>query len=377
MRVFFALLLLGLPARALAARCELTGTPWIEGRIASGARARAVDAQLGQTIRAFVAVPGRLDGRKVVFGESGSDRASWGGADCPAVQIAWSNVEPRMQHEKTPSPNKTVSVFANAVVFGPNHGRWIGYDHIEYYESPRPDLQGWAVDVKDATPTEPHARQRPAELLPFGVMRLKVTIRHDGVTLASPGADDAPQGQIADRVFRFTIRRDDSFLGWLTSFFNVPYLFGSAGSGSRNQAERYVGADCADILVAALRRSGRRNLDYSNVSALVSKLQKVGTPAQIYPCPTAAPCEQPAPRLRFGTDVRPGDLLAMNYQGASELPRAWDHIVAVVEDRGIDGAPADGLLGPEDLVAETGSAEGLKFDLLGDQGAIRVVVLRP
>lgn len=376
MRALFALLLLAVPARALAARCELVGTPWIEGRVALGSRGRAVDAQLGQTIRVFVAAPGRLDGRKVVFGESGSDRVSWERAGCPAAPIAWANVEARMQHENTPSPNKTVAVFANAVVFGPHHGRWIGFDHIEYFESPRPDLQGWAVDVKDATPTEHHARQRATELLPFGVMRLKVTIQHDGRTLASPGAEDAPQGQIADLVFRYTFRRDDSFLGWLTSFFNVPYLFGSAGSGSRSQAERYVGADCADILVAALRRSGRK-LDYSNVSALVGKLHKVGAPTQIHPCETPGPCEQPEPRLRFGTEVRPGDLLAMDYQGASELPRAWDHIVAIIEDRGPQGTPADGLLGPEDLVAETGSAEGLKFGPLGDQGAIRVVVLRP
>jgi hypothetical protein len=68
--------------------------------------------------------------------------------------------------------------------------------------------------------------------------------------------------------------------------------------------------------------------------------------------------------------------LALDYIGAEELPRNWDHIVAVVEDRGHGDGPPDGLLGPEDLVADTGSAEGLKFAPLGEQGHVRVVVLR-
>jgi hypothetical protein len=80
--------------------------------------------------------------------------------------------------------------------------------------------------------------------------------------------------------------------------------------------------------------------------------------------------------LHFGRDVRPGDFLALDYVGAVELPRPWDHIVAVVEDRGPNGA-ADGVLGPDDLVADSGDAAGLKFAPLREQGAVRVMVLRP
>jgi len=47
-----------------------------------------------------------------------------------------------------------------------------------------------------------------------------------------------------------------------------------------------------------------------------------------------------------------------------------------VEDRGPGGVP-DGLLGPEDLVADSGSADGLKTAPLGEQGLVRVAVLRP
>jgi hypothetical protein len=48
----------------------------------------------------------------------------------------------------------------------------------------------------------------------------------------------------------------------------------------------------------------------------------------------------------------------------------------VVQDRGPDGRP-DGVLGPEDLFADSGDAQGLKFAPLGDQGEVRVQVLRP
>jgi hypothetical protein len=73
--------------------------------------------------------------------------------------------------------------------------------------------------------------------------------------------------------------------------------------------------------------------------------------------------------------VQPGDLYALDYVGYDDLPRSWDHIVALVEDRGPDGKP-DGVLGPEDLVADSGDSRGLKFAPLAEQGHIRVEVLR-
>jgi hypothetical protein len=396
---------LGLVVLARAAHagphCQLGGGAWLEGRV-TGSRAplaRSVDAWLGDTVDVFLTAPGRLDGRAVVFSESGAPRrVSWAAAGCPAVDVSWSRVEPRMQHVKTAAPNKDIAVYSNAVIFGPRHGAWLGFDRIEYYESKLDAASragGWSLEVRDATPTEPFARRRPAALLPFGVMRLKAEVRLATAATAggaaaetiaaTPGADDAPAGQIAARVFRYSFRRDDSFVGWLTSFFNVPYLFGSAGRGAKNQADRYLGADCADLLVAALRRAGARGMDYTSVVDLVTTLPRVtGQPADLPACThaaagtAAAPCAGATPTLRFGRDVQPGDLLALDYVGAEELPRAWDHIVAVIEDRGPgpDGAP-DGVLGPEDLVADSGDEEGLKFAPLEQQGHVRVMVLRP
>jgi hypothetical protein len=374
---------------ARGAECRLTGAPWLEGRLAGANGAgRVVEARLGEAIDVFVAAPGRLDGKAVVFGESGArGRVPWPEA-CGPLEVSWRRVEPRMQHVSTRSPNADVKVYANAVVFGPKHGTWIGFDKLEYFETPLEGASGPSLRVRDARPSKESGLERDDATLALGTMRLAATVRAGSPTQSTarstPGASDAPDGQIADRVFRYSFRSGDGFLGWLTTWFNVPYLFGSAGKGARNQAARYVGGDCADVLVAAIRRATpakKRLLEFSSVADLVDELPRVSGPAVIAPrCQPNDPCgdlpqEPQGLGLRFGRDVRPGDLLALDYVGAEELPRPWDHIVVVVEDRGPDGKP-DGLLGPEDLVADSGDAAGLKFAPLAQQGRVRVAVLR-
>jgi len=363
--VVLACLVVAAPVRA-APTCALGGSAFLEGRVGGAPASRTVDARRGEDIEVFVAAPARLDGRAVVLGDSGAPgRVPW--SRCGAVEVAWRKVEPRMQHTDTPAPNERIAVYANAVVFGPHHGQWIGFDRLEYFETPIAGETAPRLVVSSAAPTlQPRAEPWTA----LGTMRLAATVTLGGARASTPGATDAPSGQISDRVFRYTIRADDGFVGWLTSFFNVPYLFGSAGKGARAQAERYVGADCADVLVAALRRTGRRDLDYSSVAGLAGSMQRVAGPTRVGP---SGPADPP---LRVGRDVAPGDLLALDYVGAADLPRALDHIVAFVEDRGPDGKP-DGLLGPEDLVADSGDAAGLKFDALSGQGQVDVTVLRP
>jgi len=358
-----------------AADCRLEGRPWLEVRPA-GSQAparRALDARRGETLEVLLVAPGRLDGRKVQFAEDGR-RPSWRASGCGQMTVEWRRVEPRMEHDQTPAPNASAEVYANAVVFGPDHGKWIGYDKLEYFESPLTTTDTPLLRVRDARPSAETKLTRDERLMPLGTMRLAATVTTGGRSLTTPGAEDAPAGLISDRVLRYSFPDGDSFLGWLWSWFNVPYLFGSAGQGARNQAERRVGGDCADVLVAALRRAGRPGLAYSSVAGLVGSLKKVSGPAELRTCEGEG-CRRPPTALRFGVDVRPGDLLAIDYIGASSLPKDWDHIVAVIEDRGPDGVP-DGLLGAEDLVADSGDARALKLDPLGEQGHIRVAVLR-
>lgn len=371
-----------------APRCSLRGRPYLEGRVRGGdpRPSRVVEARAGEEVEVFLVLPGFLDGAPVLFSEAPGKR-SFSGSGCGPLSVSWYRVEPRMEHTRTPAPNDDLKIYANARVFGADHGKWLGYDRIEYVESPLsgegPTLP--TLIVRDAAPgPEAGVPARDPTLRGMGTMRLKATVTAGGQTVSTPGAEDAPAGLISPRVFRYSYRSGDDFLGWLTTFFNVPYLFGSAGQGPTSQAERYLGADCADALVAALRRAGHHRMRYTSVTGLVDALRKVGPTVIVAPqtSPQGAQGQdtpaQPAPRLRFGEQVRPGDLLALDYVGSEDLPRPWDHIGVVVADRGPgpDGAP-DGVLGPEDLFGDTGDGKGLKFAPLGEQGTVRVQVLRP
>ena len=390
-----SLTLEGEASAATTPTCTLRGGPWLEGRVRGhqGATAKAVDARIGESVEVFVMLPGTLNRRPVLFSEDGRPgHVSWSASGCPALAVAWRRIEPRMKHVHTKAPNGDVRVYANAVVFGPHHGKWLGYDRMEYVEHaivPRPDSADGEADgvgalrlvVTDARPTESVA-PRPADHQDLGTMRLAASIRlGQEAPLSTPRLDDVPNGIISDRVFRYSFRKGDGFLGWLTAFYNVPYLFGSAGEGVHNQTERFVGADCADILVGALRRAGKPTLRYTNVSGVIDALGRVAGPTLVDQCAGSAPalsqCEHASiPPLRMGHQVLPGDILAVEYMGADNLPRAWDHIVVLVEDRGPNGVP-DGILGPHDIVADSGDESGLKFAPLNDQGTVRVVAARP
>ena len=378
MRLFLAVVCLALVGIATVARgapdCRLRGRPWLEAKVAGATTPleRAVDARLGETIEVFVVAPGFLDGRAVQFSEApGRRHVSWRAAGCGPMAVAWRRIEPRMLHTTTRGPDPKTKLYANAVLFGPHHGKWIGFDRIEYFETPIPDQREPRLQVRDARPSAATGLRRPPPRDRLGTLRLAATVSAGGVTLSTPGLDAAPDGQIGPSVLRYSFRSGDDFLGWLSSFYNVPYLFGSAGRGARSQAERYVGADCADILVAALRRSGLHHLEYSSVGELVDALPQVAGPSVM----NGAPAE-PAIAIGGSRGARPGDLIALDYIGVDELPGAWDHIVALVEDRGPDGKP-DGQLGPDDLVADSGSSDGLTLAPLGGQGEVRLEVLRP
>lgn len=348
-----------------APRCELVGEPWLAGWVGEGRAARAVDAKLGEAIAVHVVAPGKLDGRRVEFSEL-PGRTSWTASGCPPLTIRWRRVEPRMEHVTTAPPNPGIAIYANAVVFGPRHGTWIGFDTIEYAESALPvGDDDWQLEVRDARPSDAALLAgRDAADHDLGTARLAATLHVGGEARSTPGAAALERGTISDRVFRYSVRRGDDLVGWLTAYFNVPYVFGSAGVGARSQAERFVGTDCADLIVAALRRSDRPGMAYSSVGGLVRRLRRV----------VAEPLDVPG-MVGANYEPVPGDILALGYLGASELPRAWDHIVVLVADRGPGGA-ADGRLGAEDLVADIGDGRGLKFAPLGEQGAVRVMPLR-
>lgn len=85
---------------------------------------------------------------------------------------------------------------------------------------------------------------------------LEVTLA-DGRTLSTPGLESTDVGGLSPQVFRVAVRRDDTALGYSTELVNTPYIFGSAGPDGRNQSDRLIGSDCADLVIYGRRRAGK------------------------------------------------------------------------------------------------------------------------
>lgn len=95
-----------------------------------------------------------------------------------------------------------------------------------------------------------------------GTMRYQVVVSQGTRTVASPG-EEARRGRgsggLTDAVHRVSLRRDDTYLGYLTEMYGQPYIWASAGGSDRtHQSERLEGSDCADFVVYGARRMGRQ-----------------------------------------------------------------------------------------------------------------------
>jgi hypothetical protein len=203
-------------------------------------------------------------------------------------------------------------------------GRW----EVELFpQGRRGNAREWAQD--------PRAAGEDSEYFhaDVGSFWFQAELAGEGWMARSPGTGPKGEVELSTAVLRVSLRDGDGFLGMLSSFHNVPAVFGSMPRQSMN----YMGVDCADVLVAAHARwLGRDEPRNYNVAALVAGL------------PHAAEFDvdagTPSRRVAWGGDIRPGDLIAVRYRGA----RAYQHIGALYADDG------DGRLGPGDLVMHAG-----------------------
>jgi len=256
------------------------------------------------------------------------------------AQTRWYLVEPRQHHLMSPSPNPGNPAYSNAVLFGKRHGRWLGFDVLEYHETLIASARGSRLHVKRATPTHKKVNVHGG----LGTMRYRVQVTWTGGRANSPGATATRRGGISERVLRVSWREADDLVGWLTSYYNVPNVFGSAGAGSRHQTEQYQGADCADIIVGAARRGGAK-LQYTHAAGLTRYARPV-TPKLLLTNSglfyTQGRQKGQRARLRFGKDVRRGDLMLIDYVGWNGTGRGWDHVGVLSADQGqkgwLDGA---------------------------------------
>jgi hypothetical protein len=174
---------------------------------------------------------------------------------------------------------------------------------------------------------------------------------------ASPGLEDGDEKGLSPDVFRISVRESRGFLGWLSSFYNVPAVFGATAYQTRN----YLGVDCAKALMAAYDMEKGLPQDRDcNVECVIARFPVVAR-FSLYK-------GNPSKVLRWGRDVRPGDFIAVKYEGE----RAHQHIGALYQD-----ANGNGILDAGDLVLHAGPEPLHLSPLAVGSFDGEVVVVRP
>ena len=195
----------------------------------------------------------------------------------------------------------------------------------------------------EATAIDAHTAAISADVRPtltpdhgngVGTMRYQLAVTQGDRTLATPGAEarrGRGSGGLTDAVMRVSIRRDDTYLGYLTEMYGQPYIWASAGTtDGSHQSEHLEGSDCADFVVYGMRRLGKK-ISYTWTGGLpgITKLLAAGARGDdgIYRDAAGKP-------LPF---TKAGDLIL--------FPR---HVGVLAEDRGTKG-----VLDDQDLMMHT------------------------
>ncbi len=350
----------------------------VVGRVDDGPWTDApTEARADQKAELAAVVIGRRGPQRVVLAPAGIARvrlagqalaAEAGGIELAGARVQWSTVEPHGFRASRAQNGATSDYYSNVSTEPKTFGHWLGFDRIDYFERV---VAPWGAPARIAA--EVSSGEDGAQPVPgLGTVRYKVDVELAGKTVASPGAEATDTFGVLPGVHRVSIRRGDDFLGWLTSYLLVPEVFGSAGGGRNHQTERFTGADCADVLVGAIRRMGRTDLAYTNVEGLTAYARVIAGPAELDD--HGAP-DHPIP------GVREGDLIRIDYGGAlrHHTPRGWDHVVALWQDRSDPDGPfhggPDGQLDGFDLVIHMGHPR-LVIEPLASQAPATVDVLR-
>lgn len=230
-------------------------------------------------------------------------------ADAPHAQLAWNRIEP------------AAADYSNEDATG------FHFTQIDYRATPI-DARGGSISP-DVRPT-----LTPDHGNGVGTMRYQLVVTEGDRTLATPGSEarrGRGSGGLTDAVMRVSIRRDDTYLGYLTEMYGQPYIWASAGTtDASHQSEHLEGSDCADFVVYGARRMGKK-IAYTWTGGLpgVTKLLASGTRGDdgVYRDDKGKP-------LPF---TKVGDLIL--------FPR---HVGVLAEDRGIKG-----VLDDQDIMMHT------------------------
>ncbi len=366
--MFLLFPLIGRAAVAVAEPAFVPDKAIVVGRVGEGAWTdAATEARTDQTAQLAAIVVGKRGGKRIVLAPAGVPTVQLGGARYKTElldgKVQWSTVEPH-GFRATPAKNGVTSDFySNVSVDPPTFGSWRDYDTIDYFEHVAAPWSTTAIIPAKVAASEANATQVPG----LGTIRFKVEVEINGQRVASPGAEATDTAGILPSVHRVSVRRGDDFLGRLSGYLLVPEVFGSAGSGRTHQTDRFTGADCADVMVGAMRRTGRQ-LAYTNVAGLTAYARPVSKLIKLD--------DRGAPATRV--EVKVGDLIRIDY-GADSPRASWDHVAALWEDKSDPAGPnkggPDGQLDGFDLVIHMGHPR-LVIEPLARQAPATIDVLR-
>jgi len=206
---------------------------------------------IDDTVSLYLVLQGKKDGETRYFSEIGDmvidgrdiqqDKISrWDESRYGSLSINWFKVEPTQHYLSNTDPE------------------W-HWEKIDYAETNFNNDNKWSV-FADVNPT--HLKPQNG----MGTMRYKVVVNYGNGKLSTPGAESYGKTGINDNVHRISVRGNTGIpiVDWAYSFMNQPYIWGSAtptGKDKDHQSDRYIGADCADLVVAAARKAGH-NISY-------------------------------------------------------------------------------------------------------------------
>ncbi len=296
---------------------------------------RAKLARVDQPVRLYALVQAEVAGTRRWFSDApavrldGKSLALQPLSALPQASLRWLRVEP------------TVATMSNTESGG------FRFEPVPYERTAFVAAGSVLADVRPTlTPDHGHG---------VGTMRYAIELSRGGLTIASPGPEarrGRGSGGLLDTVHRVSIRRDDTYLGYLTEMFGQPYIWASAGISTRtHQSERLEGSDCADFIIYGARRMGRA-LDYTWSGGLPSVTKLLAPRGErgedgVYRDATGKPLPFPSP----------GDIIL--------FPR---HVGALTQDRG-----QLGILDDQDLMMHT-LFDSPKEQAIADSGYAQTAV---
>lgn len=257
--------------------------------------------------------------------------------------VEWYKIEP------------VISLFSPYKNVDERTGKWKGWAKVRYNKFFHEKTRGLKPMVADAVPLELR------NYAGLGTMRFSIELKLGRRKLKTPDNQDLIRGGISDKVARVSYILDQSFRGWLTSYFNVPGIYGSSYLGRKfnknHQTELYQGFDCADLVVGAVRHLDKR-YKYTHADNLRKRTQ-YSQPFLLHRNGSITDLRGDFVELRYGKDIREGDLLFF----ADRNKKHYWHVAVLYKDLGPDfqddvveifkdskGAKGDGILNSHDLI---------------------------